>query len=151
VKSSKEISVEEFSEAVCAAAEREFLDHQPFSPAERVKFKENLVMLLGVKDVGMAAKAVDLQTDDERMFCGARILTDLRPVFGSSISDGPEGMVIIHLLKLGYHQPGSEKHVNSYVSMDSDDLKTLRKAIDRAEQKANALKAGIKNLPYLGR
>lgn len=151
VKSSREVSAEEFAEAVCAAAEREAPNGPPFPQPERTQFKDRLVKLLNVKGVGIAAKAVDLQTDDERTFCGVRILTDLRPVFGSNIADGPEGMVIVHLLKLGYHQTGIDRHVNFYVSLDSDDLKMLRKVIDRAEQKANALKATMSRLPYLGR
>jgi hypothetical protein len=97
----------------------------------------------------MATKAYDLQTEGERTFCDARILTDLRPVFGKDIASGPAGMVIIHRLKLGYHNSEGE-HRTFYIALDAEDLVTLKKAIDRAELKARSLKSIVKDVPFLG-
>ena len=90
-----------------------------------------------------------MRTEDERVFCQARILTDLRPVFGQVIEDGPKAMVVVHLLKLTFHK-GSEKHQEFFVSLDGDDLKTLRGLIDRAEAKAKTLKSSIKDVRLFG-
>lgn len=117
----------------------------------RDKLNANLIALLSIEELELSAKAWDLQTDDERSFCHGRILTDLRPVFGVDVSEGPKAMVIVHLLKIGYQQFGVEKHKEFVVSLDAEDLKTLRKLVDRAEAKAKSLKAAITNFSYLAR
>ncbi len=109
-----------------------------------------MLALLGAEAFTLTAKAQDLQTDDERTFCRARILTDLRPVFGTNIEDGPKGMVIIHLLKLGFHQASERHHDEFYVALDADDLQTLKKVVERAQSKAKILRATVSNLPVLG-
>ena len=76
--------------------------------------------------MGLDSKADDLRTEDERVFCTAKILTDLRPVFGSHVEDGPHGMIVVHLLKIGYHS-GSEKLHEFFVSLDSGDSENVEK------------------------
>src|SRR5262249_44182886 len=142
VKSTRDLSVEEFVNDVCDAMGTE---------VDRGRLTKNLLALLSDDKLGLTAKALDLQTDDERTFCGdSRILTDLRPVFGAGISEGPKAMVIVHILKLGYHSTGSGRHRDFYVSMDAEDLKALRNIIDRAEEKAESLKAKV-DFEYLAK
>lgn len=145
VKSRKEdLPIEEFVEDVCDSMEALDSAELKLPHADRDRFRENLTTLLKADIFAVVAKANDLKTDDERTFCHARILTDLRPVFGQQVADGPQAMVVVHLLKLGYHQ-GSDKHQQFYVSLDSDDLEELRKHIDRAEAKAKSLRSVVKN------
>ena len=118
-------------------------------PAGREQFKRKIVTLMGAGVLGIASKIVDLRTEDERVFCTGRILTDLRPVFGSRLEDGPQGMIVVHLLKLSYHS-AADKHQEFYVSLDSDDLQTLRTLIDRAEAKAKSLSASLGNIRLFG-
>jgi len=47
--------------------------------SERASFREKLLTVFGSKNFETVAKAWDLKTDDERVFCGARIITDMRP------------------------------------------------------------------------
>ncbi len=148
-KSVKDISVEEFADRVCEAMEHLDSPDLKLPSAEREPFKRKLIILLGANVFGIASKIVDLRTDDERVFCQARILTDLRPVFGSRIEEGPQGMVVVHLLKLGFHS-ASEKHQEFFVSLDSDDLQTLRNLIDRAEAKARSLKGSLGGIRLFG-
>lgn len=148
VKSQSDRSVEEFVEDVCDAMES--LDSEEKLPhAEREQFKGKLLLLLNADLFAVAAKAYDLKTDDERTFCHARILTDLRPVFGQRIEDGPKAMIVVHLLKLGFHQ-GSEKHQQFYISLDADDLEELRKVVDRAEAKAKTLRSTLRDIRMFG-
>jgi hypothetical protein len=58
-------------------------------------------------------------------------------------------MVIVHLLKLGYHS-AAQKHQEFFVSLDSDDLRTLRNLIDRAEAKSKSLKASLGGIRLFG-
>jgi hypothetical protein len=150
VKSARELPTEEFAEAVCAAAERQAPDRKPLTSDERTHSIGVLIKLLSVDSISALSKAFDLQTSDERLFCDARIFTDLRPVFGPSVPDGPKGMVIIHHLRVSYHQPGTPRRWNFYVSLDAEDLEELHKVIERAEQKADALRSSVNKAPYMG-
>lgn len=151
VKAASDVSLEEFVGDVADAMES--LDDAEWRVSEQqnASFREKLRQLLSAEAFTLVSKAQDLQTDDERTFCRARILTDLRPVFGSNIEDGPKGMVIVHLLKLGFHQASSERHHEEfYLSLDAEDLQTLKKVIERAESKARVLRSAVSTLPVLG-
>jgi hypothetical protein len=149
VRSIRDVPVEEFVEDVCDAMEIIPEEQLRLPLSEREQFKGKLRTLMGAELFAIAAKAYDLATDDERTFCGARILTDLRPVFGGRIEDGPRAMVVVHLLKLAYHQ-GSDKHEQFYLSLDDGDLKELRRLIDRAEAKAATLRSAVKDVRLFG-
>jgi hypothetical protein len=149
VKSMGDVPVEEFSDRVSDAMESLDQEQLRLPRAEREEFKQKLITLLSADVFGIISKVIDLRTDDERVFCHARILTDLRPVFGPRVEDGPRGMVVVHLLKIGYHA-GSEDHHEFFVSMDLNDLQVLRKLIDRAEAKAKSLKSAVTNVRLFG-
>ena len=108
-------------------------------PANRRDVLQNrLTTLLGFDDsLGVTAKAVDVMTEKSRVFCGARILSDIRPVFATG-SDSATSAVIIHNLQIGYHSSGD--HQEFYVALDTEDIKTLKGLIVRAEKKTLALK-----------
>lgn len=150
VKSSREVSVGEFVEDICDAMEeldtRERLHH-----AERADYARKLGTLLSAEVFEVVAKAHDLATEEERTFCHARILTDLRPVFGPAVEGGPRAMVLVHTLKLAYHKQGSKNdHEEFYLALDGGDLATLRRMIDRAEAKAKSLASALKDVRLFG-
>jgi len=150
VKSQREMSVEQFVDDVCDAMEALDSDQQ-LPHAERADFAGKLLTLLNAEAFAVVAKAHDLATEDERTFCHARILTDLRPVFGPNVEDGPRAMVVMHTLKLDYHKQGSRKdHEEFYIALDAEDLDTLRRIIDRAEVKAKTLASSINNVHVFG-
>ncbi|MGA9967317.1 MAG: hypothetical protein WBQ10_19125 [Terriglobales bacterium] len=135
------VSVQEFAEDICDAMESVDSDDLRLQKSERPQFKEKLLVLFGSPNFEIVAKAWDLKTDDERVFCGARILTDMRPVFGENVEDGPKAMVIVHLLKLGFDRVGdARRHSEFHVSLDTQDLEVLRALIKRADDKAKALR-----------
>lgn len=145
------LSVEAFAEDVCDAMESLDSDEFKLQRSERPQFKEKLLTLFGSENFQVVAKAWDLKTDDERVFCGARILTDLRPVFGERVEDGPRAMVVVHLLKLGFDRVGdSKRHNEFHVSLDEEDLQELQRQIARAENKAKALRGSVKGTPVFG-
>ena len=146
VKSANEVSVEQFTEDISEALSA---DPQKLPTGERLEFKKKLAELLSAESFTVVSKAFDLATEDERIFHGARILTDLRAVFGSNIEDGIKGAVIVHLLKIGYHTT-DERHQEFNISLDSEDLKTLKKVIERAEAKAQSIRSKFKEVPFLG-
>jgi hypothetical protein len=141
VKAEGDSTLNEFVEDIC--------EDMKVIGDERDKLNKNLMELLNINTIELSAKAEILQSEDEHTFCRAKIFTDLRPVFKKDISKGPQAMVIVHKLKLGYHEDNSNSHKDFHVSLDFDDLKTLREIIDRAEQKAESLKTSISNFKYL--
>ncbi len=72
---------------------------------KRSSFAKRLATLLNLECLSLAARAYDIVTEYERVFHDARILTDLRPVFGSDTSDGPKAALLISTLKIDFHPP----------------------------------------------
>jgi hypothetical protein len=102
--------------------------------------KERLTRLLAIESLNLLdAKAKELQLEAEHTFCDARIITDLRPGFGSNVSDPPGAMIIVHTLKLGYHDSLSQAHREMYLAVDADDVAKLAEVLKRAEEKSKAL------------
>jgi hypothetical protein len=113
-----------------------------FSQDKRTALSLRLAKLLSCdKSLGMTSKAQEVMTQHERVFCHARILSDIRPVF----ANGPEAAsaaTIIHNLQIGFRHDG--KHEVVYVALDTDDIKKLKDIIERAEKKTAALEAVLR-------
>ncbi|HKZ42745.1 MAG TPA: hypothetical protein VJ044_17410 [Candidatus Hodarchaeales archaeon] len=135
-----ESTTEELAEQVVQAAIE--ADIRIESEKEREAIKNRLLKFFELDTLFVSAKALGILQSNENLFCSARILTDLRPVFGSDPNIPPTAAVMVHMLDLGYHKNGELKHL--YIAMDSLDIDILREALDRAESKTNSLKPLIK-------
>jgi hypothetical protein len=103
--------------------------------------RERLEQLFSVGgSVAVVAKAITVMLEQDRNFCGARILSDIRPVFSDSPND-VTAAVVMHSLNLSFHQEGEHKEI--YLALTDKDLKALRQVLERAERKSVALKALI--------
>ncbi len=143
-------SSKELAESVCkSVAESASKDCQ--LPSAKLKLLSNrLQKLLDFNSVAVTSKALDVMTEHQRVFCKARILSDIRPVFAGSL-ESASAAVIIHNLQIGFHDSGTGKHEEFYVSLDTSDIQILKKVIERAEKKTVALQS-IRNkssIPYL--
>ncbi len=147
-RSVQDMPADDFLEQVCDAMETLPDETLQLPHSEREPFKDKLRILLSSEAFAVIAKAYDLATE-ERTFCSSRILTDLRPVFGSRVEDGPQAMVVMHTLRLTFHE-AHKKHEEFFVVLDADDLKQLNKQIDRAERKAEALRSSVKDVRLFG-
>jgi len=103
--------------------------------------KQRLVRLFKIEALLVAAKAAGVLQSHENTFCNARILTDMRPVFGSDATVTPNTAVIVHMLNLSYHHEGELKEL--YIAMDTIDIEILREVLDRADLKCQSLKSLI--------
>jgi len=103
------------------------------------RLEKNLSRLLDSSSLTQAAKAIAVATDCPRLFTEARVISDLRPVFGDRTSEPPVGAVVTHTLRVTYAEEGSEKEF--FVYLDSGDLKTLQDHIARALEKDTTLRA----------
>ena len=134
-------SVPEFAEEVCNAVEDARSETLKLPPERREIFKQRIAKLLGYEStLGTTSKALDVMTEHERILCGARVLTDVRSVFGNPV-EKPAAAVIVHMLKLSYHQDG--EHKDFYVALDSSDVCKLKEVLHRAGQKAKSLGAAL--------
>jgi hypothetical protein len=147
VKVSSNVTSSQFVDDITEAMEE---GEHSVSTKDRERLHENLRALLGAESFTLLSKVRNLQIEDERVFCSARILTDLRPVFGVDVEAGPKAMIVVHKLKLGYHEARSNSHDEIHISLDASDLRTLKDVVDRAMEKAKALQQSERTLPLFG-
>ena len=97
----------------------------------------------------IVAKALGVLTDHEHVYCGAKILTEIRPIFGTNAEESPETAVLTHMLKISYHE--NKEHKEFFVALDTKDVRDLLEILQRADAKTRGLKAFFKdhNITYL--
>ncbi len=151
VRAAGSVAIPDFAEHVVEALDTKEDPSLNLSGSVRTDFKNKLVRLLRFDTtLGITSKAIDIMNQHERVYCsGTRILTDLRPIFSEDTEQKPSAAVIIHMLKLAYHEGETTKDI--FVALDSQDIQSLREQLDRAERKARGLLsvfdlAGIQNL-----
>jgi hypothetical protein len=105
--------------------------------------RQRLGELLVVPAVSLSSKAVFLLGEHQHAFALARIVTDLRPLFtGDDSALELAGSVVTHCVRI------QDRNGDDYVSMlGSDDLKDLKKLIDRAIAKEAKLLEVVKSTP----
>ena len=130
-------------EVVRAILETEIKDIK-LSVDNQESFKQRLIRFFNIEPLVIAAKATDVLLSHENVFCGARIFTDVRPVFGSDPRVAPNAAVMVHMLNLSYHHEGELKEL--YIAMDTLDVEMLREVLDRADLKRQSLKSLLKKL-----
>jgi hypothetical protein len=98
--------------------------------------------LLGIDGaLGTTAKALFIAYQAERHIHECRVITDARPVFEESIS-APSAFIVTHTLKVVFHEGGDDGEW--FATLDSSDLRSLRKTIDRALEKEQQLVGALK-------
>lgn len=101
-------------------------------------FKSRMNALLNETSIHLTSiKIAELRREIERMFCSARILTDIRTAFGYDAKKRP-ALTVMHTLEIKYHDD-TGKLREFYVSIDDSDLTILKEAIDRAFEKKATL------------
>jgi len=131
-------SVDAFADDICRAVEGGRLVPN-FDPDSQRRFKERLSRFLGLKNLGLVAKGLDLLSEHERLLCSARLITDIRPIFGTDPTRSPEAAIIFHVVMVRYHEGGELKQLT--MALDDKDIKSLKATIDRAEHKASSLRS----------
>jgi len=115
---------------------------EPFTPHELPLVIERLTALLSVESFTVATRGLSLLQEYERKFCTARILTDARPIFSQDPKVPPTAVLIIHTLRISYHETSDLKE--TYIAMDAQDVSELKQILIRAEDKAKALESVFK-------
>jgi hypothetical protein len=140
-------NIEEFAEAVVEEAVHDGLVGRD-DPAETSKLRERISQLLSLDhSLGVSAKATQLLISHKNPLLTARIFTDVRPVFTGDENPTPRAAVVVHTLQLVTGTDGRE--LSHYIALDSEDLKTLKRVVDRAIRKEASLKTIMSSLPLV--
>lgn len=120
------------------------------SPDEASDLRTRFETLLSIETLRTLSKGLGLQRAGERLYCEAKILSDIRPVFGDDVSTRPVGAVVTHTLRMLYHEGGDHKEF--YVVLNFEDLRAMKEVVDRSHAKAETLRGLLKDskLPNLG-
>lgn len=98
-----------------------------------------VAQLTATRALRTSANAHEVLAQHDRNFQGARIFTDLRPLFDTDPEQPPSGAVIVEMLQLEtWSGDGATETVR--VAMDRTDLLELRAVIDRAIKKTDSLR-----------
>jgi hypothetical protein len=100
-----------------------------------------LQRLLETESVFLAAKAIDISYDFERVYVAGRLLTSVRPVFDED-RENIKGSTIVQTLRLEFIAPNGEQSSIS-VALDADDIRRLEEECRYALIKAEKAKAKI--------
>jgi hypothetical protein len=84
-----------------------------------------------------SAKIRDLMWDRPNCVENVRVLSDLRPVFGTNADSSPQSFLIDHTLRVVYQTAAGVEEV--HLSLDGEGLRELGKEIDRAIRKEGKL------------
>lgn len=135
-----DLSTSEAAGNVAQAMQDSSLEKLALSDEDRDKFEERLVALLSSSRLDLVGKASALTLEQEHFMREARIVTDIRPVFGSNPASHPSGAIITHTLRLTYTDSDNRRR-DFYIALDAVDVRDLQDSLKRAEKKAGSLKS----------
>ena len=90
--------------------------------------------------ISSGAKAAELLLEQQLVFCTARTITDLRPVFDEQ-AQRLQGFLPCHTLAITCHEGGETRHL--YIALDGNDIAALRRQLERAEQKERLIRRSL--------
>lgn len=102
IAQSVEVPLDEFAEDVAEAIAEGKHSITYAAASDRERFKSRVRDLLDNRSVLVAAKARLVFIEHEHYLCYARIMTDIRPVFGQDVEAKPMAAMVAHTLKLVY-------------------------------------------------
>jgi hypothetical protein len=136
VRAYHDVELEEFVGDISDA----FKFNKELPPEKEPDFRQRLLRILDIAPLRVTAKAILLHGEYERDFCTARILTDIRPIYDNGVKGPPSGAIIMHTLKLTYHEGASGELSEMYLAMGSDDIVELQRVLMRAIDKVTGLR-----------
>lgn len=138
IRTGVEVPTDFFVDDICEAINES--DSELLTEASGVceLFKKNFIRLLESKTLEIASKSAMLLREHGKTYCSARVLSDIRPIFGESVETAPVAAMVIHTLKITYHQGDSLK--DFFLAMNTKDVQKLKELLNRADAKAASLK-----------
>lgn len=149
IRANLALPIPEFVEVVLRAMDESGVEELRLSGEDRERLRERLAQLLDLDSLDATAKATDVLLEHEHTIHDARVMTDIRPVFGLDTDAPPTGAMVVHALKLSYHEADDLKEL--FVALDTRDLDRLIETLERAKSKARSLERVIEaaKVPYI--
>lgn len=132
------VPIPDFVEDILRAMDETDAEELKLSGQDREDFRDRMIQLFSVESIDVGLKAEELLLDHEHTIHSARVLTDIRPVFGIDPEDSAKAAVIVHMLKISYHDESKEVK-EFYVALDTGDISRLMGVLERADAKAESL------------
>lgn len=130
---------EQLAQEICDTLKRDGVLKESECPT----FANRLVRLLSVNSVDLSSKASELFHEHSNVFESARIISDVRPVFGKgSASESIAGVVVVNTLKIKFFDRAGSKDI--YIGLDEQDIEQVRDTVNRAFAKTKAIKQMVK-------
>lgn len=101
-----------------------------------------LAELLSLPVLRLVASAIDLSYEYTNLWQGARILTDIRPIFNEEAT-AIDGAVVSHAFRLQFKSIDGPHELN--IAMTESDIRALTDQCDRALQKAQTAGSLMRN------
>jgi hypothetical protein len=138
VRTSLDLTPSELADSVCEAMTRTANEDLKLGGEECDLFRDRLTRCLAIESFSYPAKVSEVLSDYDNVFVRARVLTDLRAIFGPDPEDSPKGAAIVHLLGISYqHGARGERF---FLAMDSQDVESLISTLRRALAKEKGLR-----------
>jgi hypothetical protein len=134
---SQDLTIEELAQELTSS----YSDSLNISLSEedrKVYSERNRELLKNLGSLKLSIKALNLLTENDQNFIESHIVTDIRLVFQEELNQRDRKAVILHQLKLDYRKDGETKQF--FIALDINDLKKLKKQIDRAFEKEKLIK-----------
>lgn len=116
---------------------------------EKDNLRKNLTTLLSISSISTVSKATGVLFDCDNILRNARILTDIRPIFGYGEDDSILASVIVQTLKFEFVKDDEEKEF--FINLDDQDIDNLIGILQRAKRKSDQSKNLLKkaNVPCI--
>jgi hypothetical protein len=112
-----------------------------FTEESEKVFKERLSFLINSDVIFYAYKGSLLLTEHQNVYIQAKAITDMRTIFSRDIESIPKAGVIVHNLHVHYSGDGEGPHKDIFISMDSDDIASLKSVLERAQKKEEHIRS----------
>jgi hypothetical protein len=128
-----------FIEDLVKSFSEQLSEKADFDPTLASNLSNALQKLLRIPSLSIGAKATDVLFQIERSYSGARVISDVRPVFDLE-TDEISAALVIHTLKLEYFSRDADNSREFFISLDATDIDNLINTLTRAKRKAKKLR-----------
>lgn len=104
--------------------------------------QQRIIEILSIENLDLIARAHDVLLEHPQTFVSARIVSDIRPVFGDSVDEPPAAAVLVHMLNITYYN--ARRRERFAVALDQKDLDKMIDVLERARAKEKTLRSMIK-------
>ncbi len=139
------VSVSETIEGIIKA-----LKSANFEPSQIETLRYRLEQILQIDSLDLIARAHSVLLEHPRTYSSARIISDVRSVFGDDVTLPPQAAVIVNTLNLICYSAGRRETIA--VALDEKDIDQLMAVLERARGKTKTLRGTIEKsgVRYIG-